>query len=321
MHVLALIPGEISDQLLFFPVLEHLKQELPKAEISIVADPSAIAAYRVSKIVDVTIPFPLGSSNSPADWANLLGILRDREYDVAITPAQSWSIGLLLWLSGIPTRIGYEGGTNGLFLTATVPKKTEQYLAQQYHDLLVPLELQGPCGDPSINVPQGDINWVNEQLQRLEIGDQGYVLIYPGLASGGGDDRYPTEGWQAIVADFQKRQPRLPLLLLQQPETTPAVEQIAQAAPNVKILSPENLGQVAAAIAGANLLLTPDSYVSDLGAALKVFTLALFGHHRPEDRVPPLALAEQRFAAIQSSSDRIADIPPATILKKVWGEE
>jgi len=31
MQVLALVPGGISDQLLFFPTLEHLKQAFPKA--------------------------------------------------------------------------------------------------------------------------------------------------------------------------------------------------------------------------------------------------------------------------------------------------
>jgi ADP-heptose:LPS heptosyltransferase len=320
MQVLALIPGEISDQLLFFPTLEHLKQELPNAEISIVADPAVVSAYRVSKIVDQTIPFPFGKNNSPADWANLLGVVRDREYELAITTSRSWSVGLLLWLSGIPTRIGYGGGANNFFLTATVPVQEEQYLAQQYHDLLLPLDLQGTMTATAINVPQGDITWVNQQMQSLGIGDQGYVLLYPGLAEGRDRDTYPVEGWQAIIQDFQKRQPGLPLVLLQQPETAEAIKTLTQTMPTLRVIRPDNLGQVAAAIAGANLLLTTDSYVSELGTALKVFTLALFGKNHPDRRLPPTEGTEQRFVGIQSPSDRVADIPVVDILQKIWGE-
>jgi len=319
MRVLALVPGEISDQLLFFPTLEHLKQSLPQAEISVVTEPSAAAAYRVSKVIQATIPYTF-ADNSPADWANLLGIVRDREFEVVITTTQTWSISLLLWLSGVPTRIGYAGGSNDLFLTNTVPPKTEQYQAFQYHDLLTPLNLAGPCPAPSINVPQGDIGWVNGQVQSQGIGDQGYVLLYPGMAEGTPADAYPVESWVTIVQDFQKRQPGLPLVLLQQSETAAAVKAIAQSAPNLKVIRPDNLGQIAALVAGANLVLTPDSYISELGIALNVFTLALFGGNSPDRRLPPVDSSEQRFLGIPSETNRVADIAPDVVLKKVWGE-
>ena len=321
MQGLALVPGGISEQLLFFPTLEHLKQAFPEAEISVVVEPTAAAAYRVSKVVKSTIPYPFGKNNSPADWANLLGVVRDREYEVVLTATQDWATALLLWLSGIPTRVGYQGSANNLFLTATVPDKSQQYAAFRYHDLLGPLELFGPCPEIAINVPQGDIGWMQGQLQSQEIGDQGYVLMYPGPADGQADDTYPAEYWTAISQDFQRRQPGLPLVLLQQPETADAVKAIAQSVPSLKIIRPDNLGQIAALVAGANLLLATDSYVSELGVALSVFTLALFGSNAPSDRLPPVGDTEQRFLGITSSTDQVADIAVDTVLSKVWGEE
>ena len=320
MRVLALVPGGISDQLLFFPTLEHIKQALPKAEISVVTEPSAAAAYRVSKVVQTTIPYTFTNNNSPADWANLLGIVRDREFEVVITTTQTWPTGLLLWLSGIPTRIGYKVGSNGLFLTATVHQKTGQYQSTQYHDLLDSLDLPGPCPAASINVPQSDINWVDMQIQAQGIGDQGYVLIYPGPADGAKADTYPADKWITVIQDFQKRQPGLPLVLVQQAETATTVKAITQTFPNINVIRPENLGQVAALVAGANLVLTTDSYVSQLGVALNVFTMALFGAYSPEHRLPPVAASEQRFLGIKSDSARVADISPEVVLKKVWGE-
>ncbi len=81
----------------------------------------------------------------------------------------------------------------------------------------------------------------------------------------------------------------------------------------------ENLGQAAAIIAGADLLLTPDSYVMQLAAALKVFTLALFGKNKPEEMLPPIKGEETRFLGIASETNKIADIPPDKVLEKVWG--
>lgn len=320
MRVLAVVPGGISEQVLFFPTIEHLKQAFPKAEIAVITEPAAAAAYRVSQSVRETIPYTFINNNSPADWANLLGILRDREYEVLLTVTQNWSMGLLLWLSGVPTRIGYESGANSLFLTTTVADKPEQYQAYRYHDLLSPLHLDGPCPSPTLKVPQRDIDWVNHQTQSLGIDEQGYVLIYGGPAEGADNDVYPVESWQAIIQDFQSRQPGLPLVLVQQPETAEMVKALSQGIPNLNVIRPDNVGQMAALVAGANLMISTDSYPLQLGVALNVFTLGLFGANDTTRRLPPVEGAETRFLGIASESDRVADIAPETVMKKVWGE-
>ena len=110
MRVLALVPGGIERQLEFFPVLREIKRAVKAADIAVVVDPEAKEIYQLSTVVSEVVPYSFRASNSPADWANLLGIVRDREFEAVITLTESWSIGLLLWLSGIPTRIGYADG-------------------------------------------------------------------------------------------------------------------------------------------------------------------------------------------------------------------
>jgi ADP-heptose:LPS heptosyltransferase len=78
MRVLALVPGGMDVQLRFFPAIQQIKDTFEQAEIAVVADPSAKDIYRLSKVVSEVIPYSFQTSNSPADWANLLGILRDR---------------------------------------------------------------------------------------------------------------------------------------------------------------------------------------------------------------------------------------------------
>ncbi|HAX79528.1 MAG TPA: glycosyltransferase, partial [Cyanobacteria bacterium UBA11372] len=82
MRVVALVPGGIGDQILFFPTLDDLKRSYPDADIDVVVEPRSAGAYRVCKSVNDVLLYDFKDRNSPADWGNLLGRLRDREYDV-----------------------------------------------------------------------------------------------------------------------------------------------------------------------------------------------------------------------------------------------
>ncbi|GAB4140855.1 MAG: glycosyltransferase family 9 protein [Cyanobacteria bacterium J069] len=318
MRVVALVPGGIGDQILFFPTLDDLKQAYPSAEIDVVVEPRATSAYRVSKSVSDVLSFDYKDNNSPADWANLLGILRDRSYDVAISLGQRWGVGLLLWLTGTPLRIGYQSSSSNLFLTQAVSLKTEQYAAHMYHDLLTGLGIDTPCPDLAISIPKRDLDWAEAERSRLNLGS-GYVLIHGGssqLAKVKGIDKiYPVESWQAIIQDFQAKQPTLPIVVVKGPEDDAFVSTLAQAAPGIKITAPPDIGKLAAMIAGANLMLCTDSAPMHLSVALKVYTLALFGPTDPAKLLP----ASDRFIGIKSPTGKMSDIDPKTVLSKVWG--
>ena len=165
MHVLALVPGGISDQLQFFPTLTTIKETYPHAEIAVVIEPSSKSAYRVSKAVHEVIPFDYRGQNSPADWANLLGIIRDREFELALCASARWEEAVLLWLSGIPTRIGYSSVKTPWLYTNTVSADAKQYPASQYQALLQGLAAPSAPATVELNVPAGDITWADEQRQ------------------------------------------------------------------------------------------------------------------------------------------------------------
>ncbi len=179
MRVVALVPGGIGDQILFFPTLDDLKRYYPDAQIDVVVEPRSKAAYRVSKSVEEVLAFDFKDRNSLADWSNLVGAIRDREYDVAIAVEQSWLISLLLWLTGIPKRIGYQG-KGSVFLTDSVPFKPSQYAAAVYHDLLQALGIKTPVPELAVSVPKPDIEWGQKEQKRLGVHETGYILIYGG---------------------------------------------------------------------------------------------------------------------------------------------
>ncbi|MGM3306103.1 glycosyltransferase family 9 protein [Anabaena sp. WFMT] len=313
MRVVALVPGGIGDQILFFATLDDLKRDYPHAQIDVIVEPRSKAAYRVSKSVHEVLTFDYKDRNSLADWGNLVGMMRDREYDVAITVEPSWFVGLLLWLTGIPTRIGYKGKGAG-FLTNTVSLNTSQYLAAMYHDLLQPLGINTPCPDLAVNVPKSDLEWAQQEQKRLGVHETGYILISGGSGNRS-DTSYPVASWQQIIQDCQNKQPNLPVMVIKEAGDEQFVRSLQESCPDIKITSPDDIGKLTAIIGGASLMLSIESAPLQLSVAVQTYTISLLGSTDPGKLLPK----SDKFLAIKSPTGKTADIPPAIVLEKIWG--
>lgn len=318
MRILALVPGGISDQILFFPTLKTIKDNYPQAVIDVLVEPRSKSSYRVCQLVEEVLVFDYQDQNGLADYLNLLGMIRDREYEVAINVTDSGAIGFIIWLNGIPTRIGYQR-KGSIFTNYSVELKPSQYATSMYHDLVQGLNINQPCAELTINVPKEDINWAEAEQKRLNIQDSGYILIHSGMSKltklQGIDKVYPVPKWQRVIEDITRKQPNLPIVLINGPDDEQWTKELSSLCPQVKVVSPPDLGKLSAIIAGSNLLLCTDSAPMHLAVAVGTYTIALFGPTKVEKLLPPNS---DRYIGIQSLSTNIADIPTDKILEKVW---
>jgi ADP-heptose:LPS heptosyltransferase len=318
MRILALVPGGIGDQILFFPTLDDLKRSYPNAQIDVVVEPRSVAAYQVCKTFPQIIPFDFKDTNGPADWGNLLGIIRDREYNATLSLGRRLGVGFFLWLTGIPQRVGYKVGFGQNFLTDPVEFNPNQYAAHMYHDLLKGLEINSACPDLSINVPKADIEWAERELARLGVAESGYILVHGGASKPSRqpemDQIYPMNQWQQVIAGLQARQDK-PVVFIEGSDDQSIAVNLVQSCPNVKIIRPPDIGKLTAVIAAASLMLCTDSAPMHLAVAAGTYTFALFGSTDPAQLIPP----HSKTVAIKSHTGKMADIPPADILTKVWG--
>jgi len=318
MRVLALVPGGVEEQLLFFPTLDRLHSSFPNADITVAADPAAKAVYALSKAGAEVIPYRFQADNSPADWANLLGTVRDREFEAVLTGTTSWSVALLLWLSGIPLRIGYDSSANRLLLTKIVAPPSTQDPAAQFYALAQSLQVAGPLPPMTISVSQADIAAADKLRQQAGLADGGYVALYAGPLANG--DAYPAASWNAVIDSFLTRQPDLPVMVLQMPDSGETATDLQRLHPELKRVVPESLGQLAALITGANLLVSPEAYPLYLATALGVYAVGLFGHERPEHRLPPACRSGEKLQTLRADSGKLSDIDPSTVIATIWGE-
>lgn len=318
MRILALVPGGIGEQLLLFPTLASLKAQYPNAVIDVIVEPRAKAAYRVCSHVNEVLVFDFKDRNGLADYLNLLGIIRDREYEAALNLSRQWQLNLLLWLNGIPLRLGYQG-EGAWFLSRAIRLQPNQYAALTYHDLLQGFDIQAPCPPLKITVPKEDIQWAEAEQKRLGLSESGYILIHGGASRlarlMGADNLYPVPQWHTVIDDIQRKQPNLSLLLLQGSEDEDWIASMRQNHTHLQVTQPSDIGKLAAMIAGANLMLCPDSAPLHLSVAVGTYTIALFGPTQAAQLIPP---DQGRCLGLQSKTNRIADILPADILSKIW---
>ena len=235
----------------------------------------------------------------------------------SLSLGRRWTVGLLLWLTGIPQRVGY-GEPDSFFLTHPVPLKPEQYAAHMYHDLVRGLGIQSPCPPMEVTLLKEDVEWSEQQQQQLGIAESGYVLLHGGasqLAQQKGLDKiYPVDKWATVLQGVQQRQPNLPIVVACGPDDRAFVQELTRAVPGLKTISPPDIGKLAATIAAANLMLCTDSAPMHLAVALQTYTYALFGPTDPKKLLPE----GDRAQGIVSPTGKIADIDPQTILDNVF---
>ncbi len=312
---LALVPGGVGDQLLFFPTLTTLKRSFPNALIDVVVEPRSASAYRVCGTVNDVLQFDFKAQNSLADIANLLGTIRDRNYNAVLSLGTRFAVRFLLWLTGIPVRVGYTGQGDWL-LTNTVPLNTEQYASRMYHDLLKGLGISAECPPIILNLPKSDLEWAKQTQQQMNL-TKGYILLHGGSSSlavsKGIHKIYPPEKWVAVLQTIQPKVGGLPIVLVQGPEDKEFVGAIAKELPQLPIISPPDIGKLAALIAGANLLLCTDSAPMHIGVAVGTAMVALFGPTDPAKLLPSLSDPRIRFV----KGETIEAIPPSAIVEKI----
>ncbi len=312
MRILALVPGGIGDQLLFFPTLETLKKQYPQAGIDVLVEPRSKQAYRVCKNVDEVLVFDFQDRNSFADYLNILGIMRDYEYDAVVSLKTSWRIKLLLWLNGIPTRVGYQDDS-AVFLSNAVTRKSEQYLAEMYHDLVTGFGIQATCPKVSINVPTQDISWAEAEQQRLDLKGSSYIILCDDQST---DDisNYPISSWKQILDDVEQRQTGLSIVLLQTDTNQEWITAMISGNGNLKAIATPDVGKMAATIAGANLILCNNSTPLQLAVATNTYAIALLTPQE-SNMIPP---DNENCVGIQSTTAKLADIKPETIIQQLW---
>jgi ADP-heptose:LPS heptosyltransferase len=192
MRALFLIPGDAARQLQTLPAVAATAQQL-KFQIQVACPPSVGAIWELVPAVEKVIPFN-DADATLADWTNLMGSVRDPDFQACINLAQGRQVDLMLSMSHIPKRLA----ASGFSATKKVTPLDRGWPPQRLAPYLAPIGVQLDAQAFRLVLPKSSLQQAAEALPP----GQGPVLL---LAPKGGDQDWPRDNWGTVTQGIQLR--------------------------------------------------------------------------------------------------------------------
>jgi heptosyltransferase-2 len=287
-RVLVVAPNWIGDALMAQPLLARLHEKIPGLELDVLA-PAWVApvARRMPEVEEVIeVPFRHKALQLGARW-KIGRELKARGYDQAIVLPNTWKSALVPLFAGIPVRTGYVGESRYGLLNV-LHRKNKAAMPLHYARLseLPGKEPREPLPTPHLNVDPQEI-----EAARRRFRVQGrYIVFCPGAEYG------PAKRWP-YFAELSRRLPKEQTLLLGSANDREAAEGIL----GRNLVGETTLDEAIALIAGAHYVVTNDSGLMHIAAALGRPQIALFGSSSPRHTPPQSSAARVLWLGIECS--------------------
>jgi ADP-heptose:LPS heptosyltransferase len=241
MRALFLIPGDGLSQLQALPAAAAVASQLGFS-LQVACAAAAAPIWKLLPAVEKVIPFPFAEANL-ADWANLLGAIRDPDFQVCVNLAGGRQVDLMLSMSHIPTRIA----ATGFSATETVRPSHEGWPSQQLEAYLRPIGVPLEADRFRLPLPK---TAVEGAAATLPAGDGPLLLLVPAGVPGD----WPAERWQQLPAAIGAKIPGLRHALKPPAKPASILERAAQVAASDVVLSSDPLTEELALYCGVPLV-------------------------------------------------------------------
>ena len=281
---LVIAPQWIGDAVMTEPLLRVLAQR--GETLSVAAMPWVAPIYRAMPQVTevIELPFPRGGLH----WAarrNLAQQWRSR-FERAYVGPNSWKSALLPWLAGIPVRVGYHGETRFGLLNQRIPNPAKDQRGAMVAHYLALAQIEA---DSSVQ-PRLDLSLdlLKTTLLNFDLKLGAYAVFAPGAEYG------PAKRWPAAYFAEMGLRTGLPVVLLGSAKEAALCDVIAKRINQERPKNARNLAgktdlsQAMALIASSQAMLSNDSGLMHVAAAMGVPQVAVFGSSSPL-HTPPLS--------------------------------
>lgn len=303
-RILLVRPDHLGDLLLTTPALQVLRERVPDAEITLLVGPWSREIVARHPALDrlQTCAFP-GFQRAPqgmlAPYRLLFHMareLRRGRYDLALNlrPDFWWGTALL-YLAGVPRRVGYALQPGQPFLTHALPFSAPEHaaisnlrlvsaglVALGYEALAEPFT---PQNYPTRFTPTAEERaWAGERLRAEGIADDTPLIIIP-PGSGGAVKLWRSEAWATCANTLRTwltTSSPARILLTGSPGERSLVEEVARGISGGAVLITDaTIGQLAALLERATCVLTVDNGPGHLAVARETPSVHLFGPTDP----------------------------------------
>jgi heptosyltransferase-2 len=311
LKVLVVAPNWIGDAVMSLSLIQALYQDNTlrfadgkPCEIHVLAPPVTAPVYLFSHAVRAVQVEPF--SHGKLQWGlrrQVGASLAARGFDMAVVLPNSLKSALVPWFAGIPKRVGFSGELRSPLLTHPLPKpskKAKPPMIQWYG------QLGAYSADllefPVLNVEAGLRTAACTEFDVLP----GFLAVAPG-AEFGPAKRWPAGHFAEVATEFLLRNPLQMLVLFGGGKDAVFCGEIVSQLPldlqarTRNLAGKTSLAQAVALMSAASQLLTNDSGLMHVAAALNVQVHAVFGSSSPHHTPPLSSKAKVYYLSLECS--------------------
>ncbi|MDA0237586.1 MAG: lipopolysaccharide heptosyltransferase II [Proteobacteria bacterium] len=289
-RILIVAPAWLGDAVISHSLIRHLSREYKTASIDVFVSRSLQPIYKqmpeVNEIIDNQ--FGHGQLRLYDRWRTAKTIKSNR-YDVVYVLPNSIKSALVPFLARIPHRVGYTGELRfGLLNHRQVLNKTQYpLLVDQYLQLARDTQSNALAlrENPKLSVTSEDFE---QTLMKFNINNRiPYVCLCPG-AEYGPAKRWPQQHYAELAQELRAH--HLPSIILgsnHDIDIGAAIHQLSHESTQ-NLTGMTSLEEAVHIISGAKCVITNDSGLMHVAAALNTPLIALFGSSSPT-YTPPLS--------------------------------
>ncbi len=292
MRTLLIAPNWIGDAVMTQPLAAVLAQQDPSSPIDAVAAPHIAPIMNAMPEIDTVLSMPLTrKSLQLGDRWRLSRVLRERGYQRCFVLQNTFKSALAPWMAGIPERVGHRGEArfgllNRIHQTGSSKK---QLMVEFYGHLAWPPGAPRPEKMPNPRLRSDPAAQALVRDKFLSDAGDGIIVFCPG-AEYGPAKRWPTRHFATLARLIHARWPQLTMICLGGPKDRGLGTEIKtlSALPIINLAGETTLDEALAIIAQANAVISNDSGLMHVSAALDRPLVAVFGSSDP-NHTPPLS--------------------------------
>ncbi|WP_370262547.1 lipopolysaccharide heptosyltransferase II [Limnobacter sp.] len=296
MKILLVAPNWIRDAVMSLSLVQALAHKYTDSVSGQTPDIHVLAPHATAPVYQFT-PHVRAVQVEPFAHGKLQWGLRKRVgkalsghgFDLAVVLPNSLKSALVPWFAGIAQRVGYDGELRRLVLTQALPKPSKTNKPPM-------VEWYGQLGGFGGDQLQNPVLRVEPGLQRQAFHEFSVSAGFLGLAPGaefGPAKRWPAAHFAAVADHYLLCNPGQQVVLFGGPKDREFSDQIVSLLPQavrsraLVLAGQTTLAQAIALMSGAGQLVTNDSGLMHVAAALGVQVHAVFGSSSPK-HTPPL---------------------------------
>jgi ADP-heptose:LPS heptosyltransferase len=294
--------NQLGDMLCAVPLLRALRTAYPAATITLVASPVNADVMRGGRYIDSLVvydktSFVGGGRIHPLRLFTFIGGLRREKFDIALVPmtvSVSFTSCLLAFLSGARIRIGagrIDGKENpsAAFLTRPIDLdwRNDPHRHQTLRNLDTARELALPEVDlgSEITLTREESEKGSKWVARELTGWPSAVGFHPG--AGKIPNRWPPDRFAHVANEVSSRLHARVFVTKGPMDEEPVAEMMGRLLKPPVVVANKPIREVAAILARMDLVISNDTGIMHVAAAVGVPVLSLFGPTEPRQWAPP----------------------------------